>query len=90
MEYCSTRTMNFIAVNFFSLLIALASGAQLSQTQLRKPQQEVLMATFSPTQESTQHMTFVVADGGTAGLTIASRLAENPLLNIAVVEADGD
>ncbi|KAL8647900.1 MAG: hypothetical protein Q9210_005287 [Variospora velana] len=32
---------------------------------------------------------YVIVGGGTAGLTIASRLAENPALTVAVVEAGG-
>ncbi|KAI4137857.1 MAG: hypothetical protein LQ341_004948, partial [Variospora aurantia] len=32
---------------------------------------------------------YVIIGGGTAGLTIASRLAENPALSVAVVEAGG-
>lgn len=32
---------------------------------------------------------YVVVGGGTAGLTIATRLAENPSLSVAVVEAGG-
>lgn len=32
---------------------------------------------------------YVVIGGGTAGLTIATRLAENPFLSVAVVEAGG-
>lgn len=32
---------------------------------------------------------YVIVGGGTAGLTVAARLAENPSLSIAVVEAGG-
>lgn len=32
---------------------------------------------------------YVIVGGGTAGLTIATRLAENPALSIAVIEAGG-
>lgn len=32
---------------------------------------------------------YIIVGGGTAGLTIASRLAENPGLSIAVIEAGG-
>ena len=36
-----------------------------------------------------QTFDYVVVGGGTAGLTIASRLAENPSLSVAVIEAGG-
>ena len=32
---------------------------------------------------------YVIVGGGTAGLTVASRLAENPSLSVAVIEAGG-
>lgn len=32
---------------------------------------------------------YVIVGGGTAGLTIATRLAENPSLSIAIIEAGG-
>ena len=36
-----------------------------------------------------QTFDYVIVGGGTAGLTIASRLAEDPALEIAVIEAGG-
>ena len=32
---------------------------------------------------------YVIVGGGTAGLTVATRLAENPAISVAVVEAGG-
>ena len=36
-----------------------------------------------------QSFDYVVIGGGTAGLTIASRLAANPVLSVAIIEAGG-
>lgn len=38
-------------------------------------------------QTDNQHFDYVVLGGGTAGLVVASRLSENPLVIVAVIEA---
>lgn len=51
----------------------------------------VSLATSTPSEYSPQQASFdyVIVGGGTAGLTLASRLSENPHIQIAVVEAGG-
>ena len=44
------------------------------------------LSEYSPGQASYD---YIIVGGGTAGLTLASRLSENPTLQIAVIEAGG-
>ena len=51
----------------------------------------ISLAAATPVQPPYHEATYdyIVVGGGTAGLTVASRLSENPHLQIAVVEAGG-
>jgi len=44
----------------------------------------------SSTSMSTQSFDYVICGGGLAGLVLANRLSEDPLVNVAVIEAGGD
>lgn len=47
------------------------------------------MGTFFGAPGTNATFDYVVVGGGTAGLTIATRLAQNPTISVAVIEAGG-
>ena len=81
--------MHFYAFHVLSLsFISVASGASNLLNFADGNVGNVLGSAFGvPGINATYD--YVVVGGGTAGLTIATRLAENPALKIAVVEAGG-
>lgn len=46
-----------------------------------------LLAQAAPTDSSAKAFDYVIVGGGTAGLTVASRLSEDPTVSVAVIEA---
>lgn len=86
LEYCHTRNLNFIAVKLFLSAFALASAAQLPQTQARKSQQKLLTGDFFVVPGVNLTYDYVVVGGGTARLAIAYRLAAD---RKSFVEAGG-
>ncbi|EAW09400.1 GMC family oxidoreductase [Aspergillus clavatus NRRL 1] len=77
----------------FLLLSGLVGAANLnpnpSLNLLDDGQKGPLLGTFFGTPGANATYDYVIVGGGTAGLTIASRLAQNGSLSVAVVEAGG-
>lgn len=46
--------------------------------------------TVDPASASGKTFDYIIVGGGTAGTTVAARLAENPAMTILVIEAGGD
>ena len=83
------RTMQSFA-GLALMLVSCASGASASPfvQNLRRATGPSL-GTAAGVAGVDASFDYVVVGGGTAGLTIAARLAENPLTTVAVIEAGG-
>ena len=68
-------------LSYFSLVVQLfaASASYLPNSTSKSFGTSGVNVTFD----------YIIVGGGTAGLTVASRLAENPNITIAVIEAGG-
>lgn len=78
--------MLFRQLIIFSLCV-LAVGAPVQNEGFFRRQFNGLIASFSSLFGFPQTFDYVVLGGGTAGLTIAKRLAENSRVTVAVIEA---
>lgn len=74
--------MKFIFL--FSVFLTLATASPIQQ---EKRQFNGLLASLAGTLGANQSFDYIVLGGGTAGLTIAKRLAEDPSVTVAVIES---
>lgn len=74
--------------NFFSPLL-LASAVLAGPNLLNDGQRGRILGTSFGIPGANATYDYVIVGGGTAGLTVAARLAKDPSLSIAVVEAGG-
>ena len=72
----------------FSVLISIPYAAP-SPLELTKAYTSLLAKSSSGVSGVNATFDYVIVGGGTAGLTIASRLAENSLFSVVVIEAGG-
>ena len=80
----AVRVFKMKALSFCSLLTALAVA---SPVQHEKRQLNGFLASLAGTLGAQQSFDYIVLGGGTAGLTIAKRLAEDKSTTVAVIEA---
>lgn len=73
----------------FSSLWLLASTVLAVPNLLDDGQRGRLLGTTFGYPGANATFDYVIVGGGTAGLTVAARLAENPSLSVAVIEAGG-
>ena len=71
----------------FSVFSFLFTLAVASPVQHEKKQLNGLLASLAGTLGAQQSFDYIVLGGGTAGLTIAKRLAEDKTTTVAVIEA---
>ncbi|KAE9367407.1 GMC oxidoreductase [Stipitochalara longipes BDJ] len=74
-------------MKFFSISSLLFTLAVASPVQHEKKQLNGFLASLAGTLGAQQSFDYIVLGGGTAGLTIAKRLAEDKTTTVAVVEA---
>ena len=74
-------------MKFLSLFSVLLAFAKASPIQQEKRQLNGLLSSLACTLGVDQTFDYIVLGGGTAGLTIAKRLAENTAVSVAVIEA---
>lgn len=74
-------------ISFLSLILAISAFALLPIDAARKGGKTILYANHFGIASENATYDYVIVGGGTAGLAIAIRLAENESLNVAVVEA---
>jgi choline dehydrogenase len=71
-------------ISLFALLLTLGAGSPI---QHENRQLAGLLASLAGTLGANQSFDYIVLGGGTGGLTIAKRLAEDPSVTVAVIEA---
>lgn len=71
-------------LSLFSILLAFTKASPIQQ---EKRQLNGLLSSLAGTLGVDQAFDYIVLGGGTAGLTIAKRLAENTGVSVAVIEA---
>ena len=71
-------------LSLFSILLAFTKASPIQQ---EKRQLNGLLSSLAGTLGVDQTFDYIVLGGGTAGLTIAKRLAENTAVSVAVIEA---
>lgn len=82
-----TQALTLVKMTLVSLCFgALAAAAQASALSWQENSGLPPYGTFSGVPGLNATYDYVIVEGGTAGLTVASRLAENSSLSVAVVE----
>jgi choline dehydrogenase len=71
-------------LSLFSILLPFTKASPIQQ---EKRQLNGLLSSLAGTLGVDQAFDYIVLGGGTAGLTIAKRLAENTAVSVAVIEA---
>ncbi|MCJ1462091.1 hypothetical protein MMC07_000691 [Pseudocyphellaria aurata] len=71
--------------SFFTITALLLASGHLSFSLPNPTKNRLLSSSFAAPGDATYD--YVVVGGGTAGLTVAARLAENPAISVAVIEA---
>jgi hypothetical protein len=69
------------------LTVALVSLAEAAPVKEEKRQLNGLLSSLGGVLGANQSFDYIVLGGGTGGLTIAKRLAEDPSVSVAVIEA---
>lgn len=93
--YCTSRETNWfrpillLQMYLFVLLFFFVAATFANLDLLDDGQIGTILGTSFGIPGANATFDYVVVGGGTAGLTIATRLAENPSLSVAVVEAGG-
>lgn len=80
-------SLNAAIMKFLSLFSLLLISVAASPVQQEKRQLNGFLASLAGTLGVQQSFDYIVLGGGTAGLTIAKRLAENKSVSVAVIEA---
>lgn len=71
--------------SFFSITALLLASGHLSLSLPNPTKNRLLGSSFAAPGDATYD--YVIVGGGTAGLTVAARLTENPAISVAVIEA---
>ena len=88
-ETCWFRPIFLLQMYLFVLLFFSIAATFANLDLFDDGQMSAILGTSFGISGANATFDYVVVGGGTAGLTIATRLAENPSLGVAVVEAGG-